>query len=38
MADPARLRGILADGAERARASAAGTLRVVRAATGLGWA
>ena len=38
MADPARLRSILAGGAEQARASAAGTLRAVRAATGLGWA
>jgi tryptophanyl-tRNA synthetase len=38
MADPAPLRDILASGAERARASAAGTLRAVRAATGLGWA
>ncbi len=37
MADPARLRDILARGAARARASAAGTLWAVRAATGLGW-
>ena len=37
MADPARLQDILARGAARARASAAGTLRAVRAATGLGW-
>jgi tryptophanyl-tRNA synthetase len=38
MAEPARLQGILAGGAARARASAAGTLQAVRAATGLGWA
>ncbi len=37
MADPARLQQILARGAARARASAAGTLLAVRAATGLGW-
>ncbi len=37
MADSARLQDILARGAARARASAAGTLRAVRAATGLGW-
>ncbi len=36
MADPACLQDILARGAARARASAAGTLRAVRAATGLG--
>jgi tryptophanyl-tRNA synthetase len=38
MADPGLLHDILERGAERARASAAGTLRGVRAATGLGWA
>jgi tryptophanyl-tRNA synthetase len=38
MADPVLLRDFLASGAERARASAGGTLRAVRAATGLGWA
>jgi tryptophanyl-tRNA synthetase len=37
MADPALLHDILARGAGRARVSAAGTLRAVRAATGLGW-
>lgn len=37
MADPSRLQDILARGAARARESAAGTLRAVRAATGLGW-
>jgi tryptophanyl-tRNA synthetase len=37
MADPAGLKDVLARGAARARASAAPTLRAVRAATGLGW-
>jgi tryptophanyl-tRNA synthetase len=37
MSDPAGLRATLADGAVRARASAAATLDAVRAATGLGW-
>ena len=37
MADPQGIRDVLARGAARARASAAPTLRAVRAATGLGW-
>lgn len=37
MSDPAGLRATLASGAARARESAAATLDVVRAATGLGW-
>ncbi len=37
MSDPAALQKTLADGAVRARRSAAATLDAVRAATGLGW-
>jgi tryptophanyl-tRNA synthetase len=38
MANPQRLKDILARGAERARASVAPTVQAVRSATGLGWA